>query len=115
LAAWRGALTVLSATKWKKLTLFISHSTNKPHSSSRTLAVRKELETLLAPHWRIFVDSLRIKPGEAWRTSVLYHLATASAGIILFDKAALESDWVPAEALILCFRRSMDPTFPLLC
>jgi len=97
----------------EKLTLFISHSTNKPQSSSRTRDVRDELETLLAPHWRIFVDSLRINPGEAWRTSVLYHLATASAGIILFDKAALQSDWVPAEALILCFRRSMDPTFPL--
>jgi hypothetical protein len=97
-----------------KPTLFISHSTNKPHSSSRTLAVRKALEQLLNDQWHIFVDSERIEPGDAWRTSVLYHLATAAGAIILFDDAALKSGWVESEAQILSFRRSMHPGFPLV-
>jgi TIR domain len=97
-----------------KPTLFISHSTNKPDSSTRTLAVRQALEVLLADQWHVFVDSERIEPGDAWRTSVLYHLAIAAGAIILFDDAALESGWVESEAQILSFRRSIYPGFPLV-
>ena len=95
-------------------TLFISHSTNKPDSSTRTLAVRQALEGLLANQWHVFVDSERIQPGDAWRTAVLYHLATAAGAIVLFDNAALKSGWVESEAQILSFRRSMHPGFPLV-
>lgn len=69
---------------------------------------------LQAKGWRVFLDSQSILGGDRWREDILHSLATAKAGIILLNEQATKSDWVKAEAMIMCFRTSIDRTFPVL-
>jgi hypothetical protein len=96
-------------------TIFISHSTGKLPKDDTCVLVKEALVTALKlKGWDVFLDSHAIKGGNHWRTEILHSLATAQAGIILLNKDASESDWVRAEALIMCFRKSIDPAFTLL-
>lgn len=95
--------------------LFISHSTSGLPETDRCAIIRDRLNSVLSDDgWDVFLDKLRIKPGDQWRSEILYNLAHAQAGIILFNEKATESDWVMAEALILCFRKSRDPKFQII-
>jgi hypothetical protein len=93
--------------------LFISHSTNGLLADDRCVRIRELLSETLTD-WDVFVDKERIKAGDQWRTKILHHLAHAQAGIVLFSQKACVSDWVTAEALILCFRKSIDPHFQII-
>ncbi len=95
--------------------VFISHSTRKLPADDKCVLVKTALVAALkAKGWQAFLDSHSIKGGDQWRTEILHSLATAQAGIILLNEPASQSNWVKAEALIMCFRKSIDPTFPLL-
>jgi hypothetical protein len=95
--------------------LFISHATWQTNNNQRTIEIRQQLFQLLSKDWDVFVDKERLNPGAKWRPIILDRLSKAQAGIILFDKTAVEkSHWVKAEALIMCFRWSIDPDFQLI-
>jgi hypothetical protein len=94
--------------------VFISHATWRENTYQRTSQIRERLTALLKEKWEVFID-MDLAPGTSWRPAILNSLADAHAGVILFDKtAANESDWVKAEALIMCFRRAIDPNFQLI-
>jgi TIR domain len=96
-------------------TIFISHSTGKLPATDVAVQVRQGLVAALKRKgWSVFLDSHSITGGDLWRTEILVSLATSRAGIILLNDNASKSDWVKAEALILCFRKSIDRAFPLL-
>jgi hypothetical protein len=99
-----------------KPTVFVSHSTSQLPSTDRCVKIKNSLYSSLDNcGWNVFIDSHGIAPGDNWRTEIIYNLAQAQAGIILFnDRAATLSDWVTAEALILCFRKSIDPNFQVI-
>ena len=95
--------------------IFISHSTKDLLSEDKCVLVKNELVKVLQNKgWEVFLDSHSIKGGDIWRKEILINLATARAGVILMNGAASKSDWVKAEAMILCFRKSIDSNFPLL-
>jgi len=95
---------------------FISHSSASLPATDRTVQIRDALATELnARGWDVFLDREVNKAGDRWRTNIVYGLARADAAAILFnDRAISSSDWVTAEALILCFHKSVDPQFQLV-
>jgi hypothetical protein len=96
-------------------TIFLSHSTGKLPAGDLALQVKDALiGALEAKGWSVFLDSHTVKGGDLWRTEILHSLATSKAGIILLNEDAAKSDWVKAEALIMCFRKSINSAFPLL-
>lgn len=98
-----------------KPVIFISHSTKDLPSQDKCVLVKNELVKVLETKgWKVFLDSHSIEGGDLWRKEILLNLSTAQAGVILMNEAASKSDWVKAEAMIMCFRKSIDPTFPLL-
>ena len=98
-----------------KPTIFISHSTGQFPDTDHCVLVRKALiKALEAKGWNVFLDSVSVGAGALWRAEILHNLATAQACIILLNEAAGNSAWVKAEALIMCFRKSMDPSFPVV-
>jgi hypothetical protein len=98
-----------------KPTIFISHSTSKLRATDDSVRVKEALRRALeARGWRVFLDSHSITGADLWRTEILHSLATAKAGIVLLNDQASNSEWVKAETLIMCFRKSIEPTFPLL-
>lgn len=102
-------------TVTEKPTIFISHSTSKLPATDDCVRVKEALQhALQAKGWQVFLDSHSITGGDLWRTEILHSLATARAGIVLLNEQASKSDWVKAETLIMCFRKSIEPTFPLL-
>lgn len=99
----------------KEPTIFISHSTSKLPKTDDSVRLKEALQLRLqAKGWRVFIDSQSVSGGDLWRTEILHTLATAKAGIILLNDDASKSDWVKAEALIMCFRKSINRNFPLL-
>lgn len=95
--------------------LFISHATRRAGANPKVVEAVDKLYESLAPDWNVFVDKKCLPGGTKWRPKILHTLSTSQAGIILFDKKAIkESDWVKAEALILSFRKSIDPKFQLI-
>jgi hypothetical protein len=95
--------------------LFISHSTSGLDHQNRSVQLRDSLYATLSENWYVPIDIYNIEPGDEWRIEILHMLAEARAGIILFnDKAISQSKWVTAEALILCFRKSIDPSFQII-
>lgn len=96
-------------------TIFISHSTRTLPATDVAVQLREALlKALEAKGWSVFLDSHSITGGNLWRADILASLATSRAGIILLNDEASKSDWVKAEALIMCFRKSIDRSFPLL-
>lgn len=96
--------------------VFISHASADLPSTDRTVEIRDALfEVLSSRGWEVYLDRETLRPGDRWRASILYNLARAKAGVVLFNQKALEkSSWVKAEALILCFHKSVDPRFQLI-
>jgi len=95
--------------------VFISHSTSELSSGDRCVKLKEYLaETLPNCGWDVLIDK-DIIPGEYWRMDIIHNLTEAQAGIILFnEKAVSESKWVAAEALILSFRKSINPDFQVI-
>ncbi len=100
--------------------LFISHSTNGLPPEDRSVKLKECLCAVLSKEdeeekkWYVFIDS-NIRPGVKWRMEILHNLAEAHAGIILFNERAVsKSTWVMDEALILCFRKFIDPSFQII-
>ncbi|HLM01718.1 MAG TPA: toll/interleukin-1 receptor domain-containing protein, partial [Pyrinomonadaceae bacterium] len=95
--------------------LFISHATWRANENQRVTQILDCLFAVLDKEWDVFVDKKRLDPGVKWRPEILHRLSNAQAGIVLFDQRAVnESDWVKSEALIMCFRKSIDPDFQLI-
>lgn len=96
--------------------LFISHSTNNLDYRYRSVKIRESLYAILSKkEWDVFIDRYSMEPGVKWRIEILHNLAEAHSGIILFNERAVsESTWVKDEALILCFRKSIDPDFQVI-
>lgn len=99
-----------------KPTIFISHATWRENSRKKTRKILEKLSDLLeADDWDVFVDRKKLREGEKWRPVIIHALSTASAGVILFDKVAIkDSNWVKVEALIMCYRKAIDPSFQLI-
>jgi hypothetical protein len=95
---------------------FISHSSADLPASDRTVQIRDALAAVLESRgWDAFLDREVLMAGDRWRTNIVYGLSRADAAAILFnDRAISSSDWVTAEALILCFHKSVDPRFQLV-
>jgi hypothetical protein len=107
----------------KKL-VFISHSSNQdpaklkagdPRRASlkRARSVRAAIVKELTK-FDVWLDSLRIQAGDPWRLEIFQALYRCSAGIILLDDDAFDSPWVRQEAIILNFRRRLNPNFILI-
>ena len=95
--------------------IFISHSTSRLPATDLAVQLKEALAAALqAKGWQVFLDSHSISEGDLWRSDILQNLAMARAGIILLNEDAAKSDWVKAEALIMCFRKSIDFRFPLV-
>ena len=96
-------------------TVFISHSTGTLPASDPCVQVKVALVTALeADGWRVFLDSRSVQAGARWRAEILHALAMSQAGIILLNAQSSQSDWVKAEALIMCFRKSIYPDYTVL-
>ena len=87
--------------------IFISHSSEDPADSFprelRRALCRKLEENGHTP----LVAEGAIEGGELWRPKICHWLARCHGAVILFSDAAVSSDWVIAESLILCWRRSL--------
>jgi TIR domain len=90
---------------------FISHSSGDLPDTDRTVQIRDRLAAILTDRgWGVFLDREAIRSGNRWRENIVFGLSQASAAVILFnEKAISRSNWVPAEGLILCFHKSVDP------
>jgi hypothetical protein len=90
----------------------MSHASGGQLLESRVAQVREGLYERLSKDWDVFLDRESLGAGQRWRADILDALASAQAGVVLFDKRAVtESKWVRAEALMLCFKKSRDPKF----
>lgn len=88
--------------------IFISHS-------SKTDANREILEQVckaLPNDFTVLVDN-RIEPSSEWFPCLNEYMMECHAAIILLSTAALESDWVKAEAAVLCSRKRCEKDFKL--
>ncbi len=92
--------------------VFISYSAKGDDTALEIRdAVRAALEA--AGH-QVFIDEKDLPPGETWRRRIRRELAECHAGVILFTRGALGSDWVLYEASILSFVREFASTFRLM-
>lgn len=89
--------------------LFISHSSK----TDENIEIRDHICKALQDDFTILVDK-RIKPSEEWFPCLYEYMNECHAAVILLSKASLESDWVRAEAAILCNRRRIHHNFKLI-
>lgn len=87
--------------------LFISHS-------SKDNALARALQEKLAPKFEVLIDLEEIRGGDLWREKIDGMLLDCDCAVILMTPAAKdESQWVPAEAAMLRFRRQvLEPGGP---
>lgn len=92
--------------------VFISYSSRDDARAveSRDL-VRAALE---AAGYDVFVDKQDLKPGGAWRRRIRREIVERHAGIILFTRGALTSEWVWHEASIMSLVREFSSSFTLI-
>lgn len=89
--------------------LFISHSSK----TDENVEVLDQVCKALQVDFEVLVDK-RIKPSEEWFPCLYEYMNECHAAVILLSNEALESDWVRAEAAILCNRRRIQDKFKLI-
>ena len=104
---WRGLLVTYR--------LFLSHSSPSQEARARLVAFAKALEDSARPDdLRVLYDKEQIATGDDWRNRIAFMLHACHGGVVVLDEAALDSDWVPAEATFLSLRHEHDPAFGFL-
>jgi TIR domain len=91
--------------------LFISHSTKTDENRSILDAVCEKLEK--TPGIGLLVDK-NIKPDNEWFPELYEYMWGCHGAVIFLSKAALQSEWVKAEAAVLCARKRRHADFKLL-
>lgn len=89
--------------------VFISHSSKTPENVKIREAVCKGLQD----EYTILVDD-RIEPGSEWFPKLNEYMSECHAAVILLSEAAINSDWVKAEAAVLCSRKRSQADFALI-
>lgn len=93
--------------------VFISYSSRDPSA----LALMEHLATDLgAAGHEVLVDRKRIQPGEQWRDEIFAWLGLCHAAVVLLSPTVFDpqSVWVPREASILSWRKTLKDDFLLL-
>src|SRR5689334_2751713 len=90
--------------------VFVSHSSPDDASKARLKAFCKALSD---KGYAILVDYEQIASADDWRKNIHEMLAECHAAVILFSRAAVESQWVIKEATVLEWRQSLDDDFRL--
>ena len=92
----------------KPVRIFISH-----RSGDDALAAAVARELRKSPRVQVLIDHDLAK-GEGWRRQLHQWMARCDAALVLLTPAVLaEPDWVLKEAIILGWRRDLDPKFAL--
>lgn len=105
--------------------VFLSHSCNgdpallpadDPHRARLEWAqlVCSAVMGQLNDDFDVWLDRDRIEPGALWRLEIFTALHRCAAGVLLLDDDAFASPWVRQEAMILNFRRRLNPAFVLV-
>jgi hypothetical protein len=95
--------------------LFLSHSFALPGGADALSRSRRPSRKRPRPDdLRVLYDKEQIATGDDWRNRIAFMLHACHGGVVILDEAALESDWVPAEATFLSLRYEHDPTFGFL-
>ncbi len=108
-----------------KPSVFVSHSCNGdpgllPADDLRRARlewaqlVRSAVVDQLKDDFDVWLDRDRIEPGALWRLEIFRALHQCAAGVLLLDDDAFASPWVRQEAMILNFRRRLNPAFVLV-
>jgi len=93
----------------KPVRLFISHS-----SADDALVAAVERELRKSSRVQVLVDRTDLVKGEAWRRQLHQWMARCDAALVLLTPAVLaQPEWVLKEAIILGWRRDLDPDFAL--
>lgn len=90
--------------------IFVSHSA-KDDLASRTL---KAVERKLKAEFDVFIDRLRLQPGQQWRNELFTRMYRSHGAVILFSEPVFDSTFVPTEVSILGSRPYLDPDFKLV-
>jgi len=90
--------------------IFISHSNKDPVAEQYLHAVDS---ALTAAGFDVLVDTKHLGPGASWRDELYTWMGLSHGAVILVSDSVLcdDSVWVPREASILMWRRTLDPTF----
>ena len=92
--------------------LFISHSSPSTESAQRLTVLKEALEQRAGPGTiRVLLDVGQIEGGDDWRRRIAFMLHACHAAIVILDDAAIDSEWVLAEAIFLSLRNQVDPDF----
>ena len=96
------------------LKLFISHSTKTEENKKILKQICEALnENNDSDGFKVLVDK-DIKPDTEWFPCLYEYMMECHAAVILLSNAALESEWVKAEAAVLCARRRSQNGFKLI-
>ena len=93
-----------------KAKIFVSHSAK---SDTHKKALEKFVQKLRDEDLDPWVDYERIKTGAAWNPEITNGLHECHGAVILFSRAALNSDFVKYEASCLAYRKRTQPAFGL--
>ena len=96
------------------LKLFISHSTKTDENKEILKQICEALDLKNDGYgFKVLVDK-EIKPDTEWFPCLYEYMMECHAAVILLSNAALESEWVKAEAAVLCARRRSHKGFKLI-
>jgi hypothetical protein len=73
----------------------------------------RDLAACLQPLYEVVwdQDGKTLQVGEEWREALYTELAQCNAAIVVLTNSSTESVYVPLEAMVLMWRRLLDPTF----
>jgi hypothetical protein len=90
--------------------IFISHSNKDPFAEQY---LREVDSALTAAGFDVLIDTKHLGPGVSWRDELYTWMGLSHGAVILVSDSVLREDsiWVPREAGILLWRRTLDPSF----
>jgi hypothetical protein len=93
--------------------LFLSHSSplDEDKQRLRDLAAAIENATQDGEHIKVLYDAEQIRGGDDWRKRIAFMLHVCHGAAVLLNQAAVESDWVLAEATVVSLRHAYDENF----
>lgn len=94
--------------------IFISHSAK---AGPAQIILDALYQRLTAAGYEVLLDQARLQEdtGSPWRDALSTWLELCDGALLLLDERARdESQWVPYEAAILCWRQNQDPNFKLI-
>jgi hypothetical protein len=96
--------------------LFVSHSSPDTAACERLQRIADAVEQVAGgtAACKVLYDKQQISVGDDWRRRIAFLLNVCHGGMVLLDRAALASQWVHAECLVMSLRQEVDPTFTLV-